>query len=120
MRSGPPTTTFAPLPLYPHSEVSKCAVTHYFKMDKARKQLGYEPVYNEEMVEKAAAWYKQRGYGPSNDHYAVMAFRLIKFLLAIALSVAVLVFLLQGGAEEVAGEGAARVAEKVVADSKEL
>ncbi|KAF5833988.1 3-beta hydroxysteroid dehydrogenase/isomerase family-domain-containing protein [Dunaliella salina] len=52
-------------PLLSRTEVNKCGVTHYFKIDKARKELGYDP-QSYDLVE-IGAWYKEHGYGPAAE-----------------------------------------------------
>ena len=42
-------------------QVYKVGVTHYFKMDKARNELGYFP--QDRDLKDVVKWFKERGYG---------------------------------------------------------
>ncbi|KAL7870218.1 hypothetical protein SRHO_G00077150 [Serrasalmus rhombeus] len=48
-------------PLLTRTEVYKTGVTHYFSMDKAKAELGYDPrVYD---LKEAVEWFRSRGHG---------------------------------------------------------
>ncbi|KAM4833456.1 short-chain dehydrogenase/reductase family 42E member 1 [Thomomys bottae] len=53
-------------PFLTRAEVYKSGVTHYFSLEKAKKELGYEaqPYDLQEMV----AWFKAHGYGRHSEH----------------------------------------------------
>ncbi|KAM9302425.1 short-chain dehydrogenase/reductase family 42E member 1 [Gastrophryne carolinensis] len=59
-------------PLLTRAEVYKTGVTHYFNLDKARKELGYVPTPF--AMQEVTEWYKAQGYGrrltkaTSNSH----------------------------------------------------
>ncbi|KAG8562818.1 hypothetical protein GDO81_015828 [Engystomops pustulosus] len=48
-------------PLLTRAEVYKTGVTHYFSIDKAKKELEYEP--KSYTMQEVVEWYKTRGYG---------------------------------------------------------
>ncbi|CAJ0941739.1 unnamed protein product [Ranitomeya imitator] len=48
-------------PLLTRAEVYKTGVTHYFSIEKAKKELGYEP--KSFTMQEVVEWYKARGYG---------------------------------------------------------
>ncbi|XP_062860951.1 short-chain dehydrogenase/reductase family 42E member 1 [Trichomycterus rosablanca] len=48
-------------PLLTRAEVYKTGVTHYFSMDKARAELGYDP--KEYDLEEVVEWFRSRGHG---------------------------------------------------------
>ncbi|XP_006011120.1 short-chain dehydrogenase/reductase family 42E member 1 isoform X2 [Latimeria chalumnae] len=56
-------------PLLTHTEVYKTGVTHYFSMEKARKELGYEPQkFN---FEEVVQWFKDQGHGKKLEMYSI-------------------------------------------------
>ncbi|XP_036131096.1 short-chain dehydrogenase/reductase family 42E member 1 [Molossus molossus] len=74
-------------PFLTRTEVYKTGVTHYFSLEKARKELGYEaqPFDLQEVVE----WFKARGHGrsPGSHNFACLIWdRLLILLLGIAVS----------------------------------
>ncbi|XP_040266466.1 short-chain dehydrogenase/reductase family 42E member 1 [Bufo bufo] len=48
-------------PLLTRAEVYKTGVTHYFSLNKAKKELGYEP--KPYTMQEVVEWYRTRGYG---------------------------------------------------------
>lgn len=48
-------------PLLTRTEVYKTGVTHYFQMDKSKKELGYEP--QEYTLDEVVNWFKNKGHG---------------------------------------------------------
>ncbi|XP_069822259.1 short-chain dehydrogenase/reductase family 42E member 1 [Dendropsophus ebraccatus] len=48
-------------PLLTRAEVYKTGVTHYFSIDKAKKELGYEP--KSFAMQEVVEWYRVRGFG---------------------------------------------------------
>lgn len=48
-------------PLLTRAEVYKTGVTHYFSIDKAKKELGYEP--KSFTMQEVVEWYRTRGFG---------------------------------------------------------
>lgn len=48
-------------PLLTRAEVYKTGVTHYFNLDRAKMELGYEPKLFK--MSKVTEWYKAQGYG---------------------------------------------------------
>ncbi|KAG8437472.1 hypothetical protein GDO86_008247 [Hymenochirus boettgeri] len=48
-------------PMLTRNEVCKTGVTHYFSIEKAKRELGYEP--QNFSMEEFIEWYKIRGYG---------------------------------------------------------
>mmetsp|Transcript_15618 Transcript_15618/g.38871 ORF Transcript_15618/g.38871 Transcript_15618/m.38871 type:complete len:424 (-) Transcript_15618:176-1447(-) len=74
-------------PMLNRTEVAKCAVTHYYKIDKARTQLGYNPqAYN---LSEVAAWYRDNGYGPQplSAWQWVLRLALVVVLVAVVMRV---------------------------------
>ena len=72
------------------TEVCKTAVTHYFKPDKARDLLGYEPfVTAEEGMKRVVKHYQdmQLPHGPSSATIGLMAMCLAVLLAATLLQV---------------------------------
>ncbi|XP_054856453.1 short-chain dehydrogenase/reductase family 42E member 1 [Eublepharis macularius] len=55
-------------PLLTRTEVYKTGVTHYFRLEKAKKELGYKPQqYN---LKEAVQWFKAKGHGWKPQTYA--------------------------------------------------
>jgi len=79
------------VPMLCRMEVEKCAITHYCKIDKARHDLGYNPViYSKQEV---VDWYKARGYGyqpVTPAAKAARAARILRVCVALVLMVVVL------------------------------
>ncbi|XP_040185523.1 short-chain dehydrogenase/reductase family 42E member 1 [Rana temporaria] len=74
-------------PLLTRAEVYKTGVTHYFNLDKAKRELGYEP--KPFKMSKVTEWYKAQGYGKR-----VTKGRNYNFLLDLALCLLFIVVLL--------------------------
>ncbi|XP_020669240.3 short-chain dehydrogenase/reductase family 42E member 1 isoform X2 [Pogona vitticeps] len=71
-------------PLLTRTEVYKTGVTHYFSLEKARRELGYEP--QQYRFEEVVEWFKARGHGRKRGTYAVKHFlrdALLVFLFAV-------------------------------------
>ncbi|XP_006888867.1 PREDICTED: short-chain dehydrogenase/reductase family 42E member 1 [Elephantulus edwardii] len=77
-------------PFLTRTEVYKSGVTHYFSLDKARRELGYEaqPFSLEEVVE----WFRARGHGRQPQSPASSSF-VRDALLAVLLITAALLWL---------------------------
>jgi hypothetical protein len=60
--------------------------------DRARKELGYEPVDFDKL--EVAKWYKERGYGPQPVSPEVVAIRAVRFIRVLLALVFVAVLLL--------------------------
>ncbi|XP_067396257.1 short-chain dehydrogenase/reductase family 42E member 1 [Emydura macquarii macquarii] len=56
-------------PLLTRTEVYKTGVTHYFSIEKARKELGYEP--KQFSLTEVVEWFKSRGHGRKLRIYTV-------------------------------------------------
>uniref|UniRef100_A0A8D0GU73 Short chain dehydrogenase/reductase family 42E, member 1 n=1 Tax=Sphenodon punctatus TaxID=8508 RepID=A0A8D0GU73_SPHPU len=56
-------------PLLTRTEVYKTGVTHYFSMDKARKELGYQP--KQFSLDEVVEWFKSRGHGRKPGVYTL-------------------------------------------------
>uniref|UniRef100_A0A8C8RD57 Short chain dehydrogenase/reductase family 42E, member 1 n=1 Tax=Pelusios castaneus TaxID=367368 RepID=A0A8C8RD57_9SAUR len=56
-------------PLLTRTEVYKTGVTHYFSMEKARKELGYNP--KEFSLTEVVEWFKSQGHGRKLRIYTV-------------------------------------------------
>lgn len=50
-------------PFLTRTEVNKTAITHYFSLEKAKKELGYEPQPFD--LQEIVEWFKVRGHGRS-------------------------------------------------------
>uniref|UniRef100_A0A6J0VCK1 Short-chain dehydrogenase/reductase family 42E member 1 n=1 Tax=Pogona vitticeps TaxID=103695 RepID=A0A6J0VCK1_9SAUR len=74
-------------PLLTRTEVYKTGVTHYFSLEKARRELGYEP--QQYRFEEVVEWFKARGHGRKRGTYAVKHF-LRDALLVLLFAVVVL------------------------------
>ncbi|XP_066413610.1 short-chain dehydrogenase/reductase family 42E member 1 isoform X1 [Molothrus aeneus] len=57
-------------PLLTRTEVYKTGVTHYFSMEKARKELGYEP--QQYSLDEVVEWFRSQGCGPKPRNYTMM------------------------------------------------
>ncbi|KAM6352938.1 short-chain dehydrogenase/reductase family 42E member 1 isoform 1-T1 [Alca torda] len=57
-------------PLLTRTEVYKTGVTHYFSMDKARKELGYEP--QQYSLNEVVEWFRSQGFGPKPRKYTIV------------------------------------------------
>ncbi|CAN2389452.1 3-beta-hydroxy-delta5-steroid dehydrogenase activity, partial [Pristimantis euphronides] len=75
-------------PLLTRAEVYKTGVTHYFSIDKAKKELGYQPKLF--TMQEVVDWYKAKGYGKKvkkhksfNFLWGVVAFVLL-FVMVLA------------------------------------
>ncbi|KAL6744649.1 hypothetical protein V8C86DRAFT_538647 [Haematococcus lacustris] len=80
-------------PLLNCMEVQKCAVTHWAQIDKARKELGYQPWQGS--VKEAVDWYRAHGYGALRGRQAEVAaarqmVRLVKMLFTLGVVVVLL------------------------------
>ena len=49
--------------LVPRAEVNKCSIMHWFRIDKAVRELGFRPVSIP--FEETVDWFRARGYGAS-------------------------------------------------------
>ncbi|XP_019361022.1 PREDICTED: short-chain dehydrogenase/reductase family 42E member 1 [Gavialis gangeticus] len=56
-------------PLLTRAEVYKTGITHYFSMEKARKELGYTP--EQFNLNEVVEWFKSRGHGRKLRNYTV-------------------------------------------------
>ncbi|XP_015266032.1 PREDICTED: short-chain dehydrogenase/reductase family 42E member 1 [Gekko japonicus] len=56
-------------PLLTRTEVYKTGVTHYFSLEKAEKELGYEP--EQHSLQEVVEWFKTRGHGRKPKTYAL-------------------------------------------------
>ncbi|NXI60749.1 D42E1 reductase, partial [Chloroceryle aenea] len=56
-------------PLLTRTEVYKTGVTHYFSLEKARKELGYEP--RQYSLTDVVEWFRSQGYGPKPRQYSI-------------------------------------------------
>uniref|UniRef100_UPI00398F4570 short-chain dehydrogenase/reductase family 42E member 1 isoform X1 n=1 Tax=Pristiophorus japonicus TaxID=55135 RepID=UPI00398F4570 len=59
-------------PFLTRTEVYKTGVTHYFSLQKARKELGYNP--QEHSLSEIVEWFKARGHGRKLTTYSVKRF----------------------------------------------
>ncbi|XP_030313583.1 short-chain dehydrogenase/reductase family 42E member 1 isoform X1 [Calypte anna] len=57
-------------PLLTRTEVYKTGVTHYFSMEKARKELGYEP--QQYSLNEVVEWFRSQGCGAKPRKYTGM------------------------------------------------
>ncbi|PKU41450.1 short-chain dehydrogenase reductase family 42e member 1 [Limosa lapponica baueri] len=57
-------------PLLTRTEVYKTGVTHYFSMEKARKELGYEP--QQYSLNEVVEWFRSQGCGPKPRKYTTV------------------------------------------------
>ncbi|RLW01299.1 hypothetical protein DV515_00008071 [Chloebia gouldiae] len=57
-------------PLLTRTEVYKTGVTHYFSMEKARKELGYEP--QQYSLDEVVEWFRSQGCGAKARNYTTM------------------------------------------------
>ncbi|KAM9764590.1 short-chain dehydrogenase/reductase family 42E member 1 [Menidia menidia] len=75
-------------PLLTRTEVYKTGVTHYFSMEKARAELGYEP--QEHNLDEVVQWFRSRGHGKKRPSSLSSRFFLdilfVSALIAVALS----------------------------------
>ncbi|XP_069758321.1 short-chain dehydrogenase/reductase family 42E member 1 isoform X2 [Narcine bancroftii] len=75
-------------PFLTRTEVYKTGVTHYFSIQKARKELGYNP--QEHSLKEIVEWFKARGHGqkvsPNNVRCLVWDVILITLLWIVLLS----------------------------------
>lgn len=74
-------------PLLTRTEVYKTGVTHYFKMDKAKRELGYEP--REYTMDEVVEWFRTRGHGKTRNTSPTK-----RFILNIVVMVAFIAVLL--------------------------
>ncbi|XP_028294906.1 short-chain dehydrogenase/reductase family 42E member 1 [Gouania willdenowi] len=56
-------------PLLTRTEVYKTGVTHYFSMDKAKTELGYQP--QEHSLDEVVQWFRSRGHGRKHQRSRV-------------------------------------------------
>lgn len=56
-------------PLLTRTEVYKTGVTHYFSMEKAKKELGYKP--QKYSLNEVVEWFKSQGCGPKPRKYTI-------------------------------------------------
>uniref|UniRef100_A0A8D2LDW1 Short chain dehydrogenase/reductase family 42E, member 1 n=2 Tax=Varanus komodoensis TaxID=61221 RepID=A0A8D2LDW1_VARKO len=59
-------------PLLTRTEVYKTGVTHYFSVEKAKRELGYEP--REYGLEEVIEWFKSHGHGRKLSTYTIAHF----------------------------------------------
>ncbi|XP_062474296.1 short-chain dehydrogenase/reductase family 42E member 1 [Pezoporus occidentalis] len=57
-------------PLLTRTEVYKTGVTHYFSMEKARKELGYEP--QQYSLNEVIEWFRSQGCGAKPRKYTII------------------------------------------------
>lgn len=76
------------------SQVFKTGVTHYFSIEKARQQLGYDP--QPRTLDGVVEWFKDRGHGrrvqPEKEQSAVKTF-LLRLILLLTVFTVVMSFL---------------------------
>lgn len=77
-------------PLLTRAEVYKTGVTHYFSLDKARAELGYDP--REYDLEEVVEWFRSRGHGRKRVDSAGTRF-VLDVVVVLLLVAAVLSFL---------------------------
>lgn len=73
-------------PLLTRTEVYKTGVTHYFSVEKAKKELGYKP--QQCSLKEAVEWFKSQGHGRKLRRYAFKHFlrhAILVLLLAVVL-----------------------------------
>lgn len=72
-------------PFLTRTEVYKTAVTHYFSLEKAKKELGYEPQLFD--LQEVVEWFKAHGHGkvPGNQNCKLVRNGLLFLLLAIVI-----------------------------------
>ncbi|NXY81566.1 D42E1 reductase, partial [Alcedo cyanopectus] len=56
-------------PLLTRTEVYKTGVTHYFSMEKARRELGYDP--QQYSLNEVVEWFRSQGHGPKPRQYTI-------------------------------------------------
>ncbi|XP_038662261.1 short-chain dehydrogenase/reductase family 42E member 1 isoform X1 [Scyliorhinus canicula] len=59
-------------PFLTRTEVYKTGVTHYFSLQKARKELGYNP--QEQSLIEVVKWFKDRGHGRKISRFNIKCF----------------------------------------------
>ncbi|KAJ7311864.1 hypothetical protein JRQ81_006179 [Phrynocephalus forsythii] len=74
-------------PLLTRTEVYKTGVTHYFSLEKAKRELGYEP--EQYSFEEVVEWFKAHGHGHKRGTYSLKCF-LRDALLVLLFAVVVL------------------------------
>ncbi|KAG8001376.1 Short-chain dehydrogenase/reductase family 42E member 1 [Nibea albiflora] len=72
-------------PLLTRTEVYKTGVTHYFSMEKAKVELGYEP--QEHNLDEVVQWFRSRGHGRKS--HSSFLYRFVLDVLYVAAFVAV-------------------------------
>ncbi|KAG3256778.1 short-chain dehydrogenase/reductase family 42E member 1 [Ictidomys tridecemlineatus] len=73
-------------PFLTRTEVYKTGVTHYFSLEKARRELGYEPQPFD--LQEVVEWFKARGHGKSpgsRDSECLIWGGLLAFLLVMSM-----------------------------------
>jgi len=71
-------------PFLTRAEVLKVGVTHYFSVDKARRDLGYEVIVKpNEALSRTIEWYRNNGLGPRKGETWLVFLRLIAILIII-------------------------------------
>uniref|UniRef100_A0A8C9P352 Short chain dehydrogenase/reductase family 42E, member 1 n=1 Tax=Spermophilus dauricus TaxID=99837 RepID=A0A8C9P352_SPEDA len=73
-------------PFLTRTEVYKTGVTHYFNLEKARRELGYEPQPFD--LQEVVEWFKARGHGKSpgsRDSECLIWGGLLAFLLVMSM-----------------------------------
>ncbi|XP_072551275.1 short-chain dehydrogenase/reductase family 42E member 1 [Salminus brasiliensis] len=72
-------------PLLTRTEVYKTGVTHYFSMDKARAELGYNP--REYDLKEVVEWFRSRGHGRKHATSSVkkLILDVVLFVVIVAL-----------------------------------
>lgn len=72
-------------PLLTRTEVYKTGVTHYFQMDKSKKELGYEP--QEYTLDEVVNWFKSKGHGKKRRTSSTKRFILDVFIMIAFIAV---------------------------------
>ncbi|XP_066493719.1 short-chain dehydrogenase/reductase family 42E member 1 [Tiliqua scincoides] len=73
-------------PLLTRTEVYKTGVTHYFSMEKAKRELGYEPKSHD--LQDVVEWFKSRGHSRKPQMYTLRClFRDVGLILLFAVLV---------------------------------
>ncbi|KAJ6657180.1 hypothetical protein lerEdw1_002769 [Lerista edwardsae] len=73
-------------PLLTRTEVYKTGITHYFSLEKAKRELGYEPKPHD--FQEVVEWFKARGYGWKPRTYTMRClFRDVGLILLFAVLV---------------------------------
>lgn len=72
-------------PLLTRTEVYKTGVTHYFSMEKAKTELGYEP--QEHNLDEVVQWFRSRGHGKKCQSASIS--RLLLNIIVVSAFVAV-------------------------------